>query len=317
MTMQSASSVSADATLLHELVAAASIRSPDRPSLTYGGETLDYRTLAARVHAFATGLMAIALNRSDRVGIYLEKRVETVVAMFGTAAAGGVFVPINPLLKADQVGYILRDCNVRVLVTSPERLSQLDAPLSDMSGPAAHRRHDLGERACGGRRPGASMVRLDRLPPRAVHRVIDDDMAAILYTSGSTGKPKGVVLSHRNMVTGAKSVASYLENCADDTLLAVLPLSFDAGLSQLTTAFHANARVVLLNHLLPIDVIKALARERITGSPRYRRCTSSCRSSSGRHRSRRTCAISPIPAGACRWRRSRRCGRRCRPRNRS
>ncbi len=67
------------------------------------------------------------------------------------------------------------------------------------------------------------------------------------------------------MVTGAKSVASYLENRADDTLLAVLPLSFDAGLSQLTTAFHANARVVLLNHLLPIDVIKALARERITG----------------------------------------------------
>ena len=60
-------------------------------------------------------------------------------------------------------------------------------------------------------------------------RVIDTDMAAILYTSGSTGKPKGVVLSHRNMVAGAKSVASYLENTSDDTLLAALPLSFDAG----------------------------------------------------------------------------------------
>jgi acyl-CoA synthetase (AMP-forming)/AMP-acid ligase II len=97
------------------------------------------------------------------------------------------------------------------------------------------------------------------------HRVIDTDMAAILYTSGSTGKPKGVVLSHRNMVAGAKSVASYLENTADDTLLAALPLSFDAGFSQLTTAFHAGARVVLLNYLLPQDVLKALARERVTG----------------------------------------------------
>src|SRR5664279_4374822 len=90
-------------------------------------------------------------------------------------------------------------------------------------------------------------------------------MAAILYTSGSTGKPKGVVLSHRNMVAGAKSVASYLENDSTDTLLAALPLSFDAGFSQLTTAFHSGARVVLINYLLPKDVINALASERVTG----------------------------------------------------
>jgi acyl-CoA ligase (AMP-forming) (exosortase A-associated) len=102
-------------------------------------------------------------------------------------------------------------------------------------------------------------------PRRPGHRVVDVDMTAILYTSGSTGKPKGVVLSHRNMVAGAKSVASYLGNHAEDTLLAALPLSFDAGFSQLTTAFHAGARVVLLNYLLPQDVIHALSRERVTG----------------------------------------------------
>ncbi len=102
-------------------------------------------------------------------------------------------------------------------------------------------------------------------PEQAGHRVIDTDMAAILYTSGSTGKPKGVVLSHRNMVAGAKSVAPYLENHADDTLLAALPLSFDAGFSQLTTAFHVGARVVLINYLLPRDVLNALVAERVTG----------------------------------------------------
>jgi acyl-CoA ligase (AMP-forming) (exosortase A-associated) len=101
--------------------------------------------------------------------------------------------------------------------------------------------------------------------PRAGHRVIDSDMAAILYTSGSTGAPKGVVLSHRNLVVGASSVVDYLDNRADDTLLAVLPLSFDAGFSQLTTAFHAGARVVLLNHLVPRDVLLALEREQVTG----------------------------------------------------
>jgi len=102
-------------------------------------------------------------------------------------------------------------------------------------------------------------------PPQAGHRVIDTDMVAILYTSGSTGNPKGVVLSHRNMVAGAKSVASYLENRAEDTLLAALPLSFDAGFSQLTTAFHVGARVVLLNYLMPRDVLKAMVREKVTG----------------------------------------------------
>jgi acyl-CoA ligase (AMP-forming) (exosortase A-associated) len=66
-------------------------------------------------------------------------------------------------------------------------------------------------------------------------------------------------------VAGAKSVASYLGNHAGDSLLAALPLSFDAGFSQLTTAFHVGARVVLLNYLMPRDVLRALERERITG----------------------------------------------------
>jgi acyl-CoA ligase (AMP-forming) (exosortase A-associated) len=67
------------------------------------------------------------------------------------------------------------------------------------------------------------------------------------------------------MVCGAKSVASYLENHVEDTLLAALPLSFDAGFSQLTTAFHSGAKVVLINYLMPRDVLNAVVRERITG----------------------------------------------------
>jgi acyl-CoA synthetase (AMP-forming)/AMP-acid ligase II len=102
-------------------------------------------------------------------------------------------------------------------------------------------------------------------PPAAPQRVIDGDMAAILYTSGSTGRPKGVVLSHRNVVAGAVSVSQYLENTPQDRILSVLPLSFDYGLSQLTTAFHVGACAVLMNYLLPRDVIRAVERERITG----------------------------------------------------
>jgi acyl-CoA ligase (AMP-forming) (exosortase A-associated) len=255
-----------DSTLLPELITLSAERDPQAIALTYGKHSLSYGDLQEAVSCVASGLISLGLRRGERVGIYLEKRFEAVIASFGAPAAGGVFVPLNPLLKPEQVGYILRDCNVRVLVTSPERLALLQPVLGECPDlrqvvvvDAKTELPSVGNLSC---------QRWDDLltaPPRAGHRVIDTDVLAILYTSGSTGKPKGVVLSHRNMVAGAKSVASYLENRPGDTLLAALPLSFDAGFSQLTTAFHAGARVVLLNYLLPRDVLKALERERVTG----------------------------------------------------
>lgn len=257
-----------ESTLLHELVSCAAARSPDAPALTHGASTLDYGTLDRQVMAYAAGVLQLGLQRGERVGIYLEKRHETVVASFGTPAAGGVFVPMNPLLKPEQVGFIARDCGVRVLVTSPERLLQL-MPVLPQCPELRHVVVTEGALAADARvAPGMSLLRWAELldsAPRTGHRVIDTDIVSILYTSGSTGRPKGVVLSHRNMVAGAKSVASYLENRPSDTLLAALPLSFDAGFSQLTTAFHSGARVVLLNYLMPRDVLKALEREKVTG----------------------------------------------------
>ena len=246
---------------------------PQAIALTSGMSNVNYGDLCVGVNQFASGLLGLGVKRGERVAIYLEKRFETVIASFGAPAAGAVFVPVNPLLKPDQVAFILRDCNVRVLVTSPERLALLKEALADCP--------DLQHVAVTGPVPGLLTVQGDvsltlkanvvswpdllKSPLCAGHRVIDTDMAAILYTSGSTGKPKGVVLSHRNMVAGAKSVAFYLENDAKDTLLAALPLSFDAGFSQLTTAFHTGARVVLLNYLMPRDVLKAMEREKVTG----------------------------------------------------
>jgi acyl-CoA ligase (AMP-forming) (exosortase A-associated) len=254
-----------ESTLLHELVAVSARRTPQARALTYGADSLTYEALQAAVGGFAAGLMALGVQRGERVAIYLEKRFETVIASFGAPAAGTVFVPINPLLKPEQVAFILRDCNVRVLVTSLERLALLAPVLGEC--------HDLRDVVVTGAATAPAPAHLAvtgwaallASPARAGHRVIDTDMVAILYTSGSTGKPKGVVLSHRNMVAGAKSVASYLENSPQDTLLAALPLSFDAGFSQLTTAFHAGARVVLLNYLMPRDVLKAMEREGVTG----------------------------------------------------
>ena len=256
-----------ESTLLSELIAAAAARAPNAAALTFGAQSLSYADLSASIDRFAAGVVGLGLKRGERVAIYLEKRFEAVVASFGVAAAGAVFVPLNPLLKPEQVAFIMKDCDVRVLVTSPERL----ALLAEVLGHCDALRDVVITGADHVRSPLPAPLRVSTWDalltavPGPRHRVIDTDMAAILYTSGSTGKPKGVVLSHRNMVAGAKSVASYLENTADDTLLAALPLSFDAGFSQLTTAFHAGARVVLLNFLMPRDVLNAMQRERVTG----------------------------------------------------
>ncbi len=258
-----------ESTLLPELIALSAQRTPQAAALTHGAATLSYAELDSAVGKFASGMVELGLRRGERVAIYLDKRFETVVASFGAPAAGAVFVPVNPLLKPEQVAFILQDCNVRVLVTSPERMALLEQALTQ----CPDLRHvvitdSASHTIAASLAPSVACLQWTALlgtAHRPGHRVVDVDMAAILYTSGSTGKPKGVVLSHRNMVGGAKSVASYLDNNAQDTLLAALPLSFDAGFSQLTTAFHAGARVVLLNNLMPRDVLKAMEREKVTG----------------------------------------------------
>ena len=253
------------AELIHELIGESADRRPLAGALVDGGLRLTYRELAARVSAAAHGFAALGLERFDRVAIYIEKRHEAVVAMFGAAEAGLVFVPVNPLLKPAQVAHVLRDSNARLLVTTRARLDGL----ADILAGCPELRHVVVADPEAPRRKGlAATARRECLAHgrgAALHRSIETDMAALLYTSGSSGPPKGVVLSHRNLVAGADSVARYLGNSPADRILAVLPLSFDYGMSQLTTAFASGASVVLMNHVLTRDIPEMIDRERITG----------------------------------------------------
>lgn len=212
---------------LHDLVRQSASGCGTVIALTHGSSALTYEQLWRQVITAGAGLQRIGLARNDRVAVFLEKRIETVVSIFGTSAAGGAFVPINPLLKPRQVAYILADCDVRVLITSKERYELLEPDLRDMKAldhvviigelqdiQAPATRYQLSR--------WTSLV--DDVEATPVDRgVIDVDMAAIFYTSGSTGSPKGVVVSHRNFICGAESVATYLGNNASDVILAALP----------------------------------------------------------------------------------------------
>ncbi len=256
-------------TRLHHLVEEQAGLRGDRAALSHSGATLSYAALWDRVAGFGAVLVSLGLERGDRVAIFLDKRPDTVAAIFGTSVAEGVFVPVNPVLKAPQVSYILSDCGVRVLVTTRQRW---DAVREDVKQCAALEHVVLVDAEPGQVTAqvepsvhALAAVAADLEPLASPASTVDLDMAAILYTSGSTGRPKGVVLSHRNMLVGAESVAHYLANTEDDVILSALPLSFDAGLSQLTTAFSVGAHVVLLNYLLPRDVPRLCAKYGVTG----------------------------------------------------
>lgn len=253
--------------MLHQLIQQCVQRTPDVPALCFKQDTLTYSELEKAVQQASSGLRALGTEKDDRVGVYLPKQFEVVTAMFGATAADGVFVPINPILKPEQVGHILRDCATSVLITSPDRARLLRDTLAECPD-LTHLIITGSDKLEPAQFPGLSVYSWRQMLGDArwpESRRIGSDMAAILYTSGSTGRPKGVVLSHYNMLAGAESVASYLHNTANDRLLAVLPFSFDYGLSQLTTAFSVGASVVLMDYLLPRDVIRAVARYGITG----------------------------------------------------
>src|SRR5690242_20579835 len=173
-------------TLLPDLVANAAHRDPERMALTAGGLSVRYASLANDVLRFASGLVELGLLRGERLAVYLDKRPETVVAVFGAASAGGVFVPVNPVLKGPQVAHILRDCNARVLVTSAERFAALGEDLRE----CVELRHViLVERAPANIESGDAdphgayaihaLADILATPPRKPHRVIDTDMTAI------------------------------------------------------------------------------------------------------------------------------------------
>jgi len=255
--------------LLHDLILTRAESGAQRPALKRGNVTVTYEQAVDDLKRVAAGLVALGVRPGERVGIYLSKRVEGVLSYFGCSYGGAVFVPINSSLKPAQVSHILHDCDVVALITTTGQAQDLLDALSEC--PQLRSIVVLEDPPAEIRRPRhvqlvSWQALIDSASPHmpAVRR-IDSDIAAIFYTSGSTGRPKGVVLSQRNMVAGALSVAEYLGNTHDDTILAVLPFSFDAGFSQLTTAFSVGASVVLMDYLLPRDVPKAAARYRATG----------------------------------------------------
>lgn len=252
--------------LVHHMLRASARRFPQKEALVHQDQRLSYEQMWQQTASLAAGLRAAGTQRTDRVGVLLEPSIPQPVSLFGISRAGGVFVPIHHSLFPDQVEHIVRDCEMKGLVTDAERFAKLKDVLAqcpslefvvivgktrDEQSPLVQ--YDYGEMC-------------DHQAAEAVRdAAISKDLAGILYTSGSTGKPKGVMLSHANVVAGAWIISDYLQITDADRILAVLPFSFDAGLNQLTTAIQQGGTCVLLKFLFAKEIVATLTKQRITG----------------------------------------------------
>jgi long-chain acyl-CoA synthetase len=248
-------------------------RLPEKVALICGERRLRYSDIEREANKIANGLIATGVQRGDRVAVHLENSVEAVLSVFAIAKAGAVFMMVSPSAKVQKLVYLLNDSGAKALITESHKAAGV---LSDVE-PMPELKTIL---AVGTRTPPVRTHRIDLVgwdelledqgrrgqpPPK---QCIDIDMAALLYTSGSTGSPKGVVVTHLNMVTTARSIATYLENKSSDSVLNVLPLSFGYGLYQVLTVFMTGGTVVLeRSFAYPHAVLQRLIEERVTGFP--------------------------------------------------
>ena len=258
--------------LLHDYLQQAASENSNKVALVCMKQRITYSELDARSNALGNFLVAAGVKRGDRVVIFADNTVETVISFWAVLKANAVVSIVNPLTKSDKLSYLLEDCRPAALITDAHLHSVFAAPARSchhlrciiLSGAIDNMR--LADLPHATHWDSAITNGIHKTPP--TRSCIDIDIAAIIYTSGSTGDPKGVMLTHRNMLAACTSVSSYLELQEDEVILCVLPLAFDYGLYQMIMAFHTGARLVLeRSFAFPAQILNLLVAEGVTGFP--------------------------------------------------
>ena len=249
---------------IHQLVKVQAQIRPYCPAIGEKKRWLTYAHLNEEIETLARSLLSLGLNKSERVAIFLPKCFECVISIFSTSAAGGIFVPINPVLKPLQVGHILSDCSATILITNKARYETLKTVLPP-SIKYILLTDDSDEYPSSSSVLSWSQLHTLALRDQFLPDILETDTAAIFYTSGSTGPAKGVTLTQRNLILGAQSVAQYLDSSSSDRLLLALPISFDYGFSQLTVSFLSGGSCYLFEYLFATELIKVVQKQSITG----------------------------------------------------
>lgn len=227
-------------------LARACAQAPTSVAVVEGHVSSTFAELDEHANRIATHLRELDVEPGDRVLLFARKSLATVAAFYGVWRAGAVVVPASPEARSRQLDYLVSHSDAALAIVEPTLIARLDRPLATV------RTVDVADLGVG-------------IVPREPSEPAPRDVAALLYTSGSTGLPKGIVITHENLLAGARIVSRYLAIESTDRLLSVLPFHFDYGLNQLLTTVRRGATLVLQKSTHPGHVIAALHEHAITG----------------------------------------------------
>lgn len=235
--------------LLTQSITHTAARTPEKEAIRCFKESLTYEALERRSNSLARTLLEQGVGRGDRVGIYMNKGLESAVSVYGVMKAGAAYVPLDPFAPTSRLGFVIRNCNIRCLITKADKLTgatemaTADNGLTTLIGVAEA---DAPVTTIGW---DAVYERPSQTPPNL--SLTEQDLAYILYTSGSTGDPKGIMHTHRSGLSFAEWAANTYGLQASDRLSNHAPLHFDLS----TFDFFAGARVGATTVIIP-DALK-------------------------------------------------------------
>jgi long-chain acyl-CoA synthetase len=233
---------------------------PDGAALEFMGKPVSYGALAERARKLAAGLAAHDIAPGSSIGLMLPNIPHFVEALYGSWINGNVVVPMNVLLTAPEVRYLLDDSAIRALFVFETFLPQVEAAIADMATPP--RLFVIGN--AGRHVPYAALI--DGRPQATPRRALASDQHLLtIYTSGTTGKPKGAIITNRNVIAQLDMIDELFETHEDDRALCVLPLFHVFALNAVLNAGIRHQSTVVLHTKFEVAAtLNSLQNDRIT-----------------------------------------------------
>ena len=232
----------------------------DRPAVVHGAATMTYRDLDRQMGRLARGLASFGIGPGDAVAVMMSNRAEFLISDQAIIALGAVKVPVNHMLAATEIAFILADSGAKVAIADA---GLLPAALSVASGDGPLRHVITVDKPAAGAVGWAEVLAsADGDEPPAA-QVDADSPAIILYTGGTTGRQKGVVHTQRGLAVNLLAHVAEIGLLDDERLLLTTPLPHSAGL--LAQAGMLKGGIIYLDDKFDVDrVLEHLSRDRIT-----------------------------------------------------
>lgn len=257
--------------LLPQLLTRQAEAQPHRPAVMHSQSMLTYSELETQSNQVAQALHAAGVMRGDRVGLYLNKSLEAVVALFGIMKVGAAYVPLDPKAPPTRIAFIVHNCQMKGLVSSSKDLNTLfqieRSRLSSLHGVILNDdKHAIQENLPLAAFDWSQVRRMPDTPP-VKPDTIEDDLAYILYTSGSTGTPKGVMISHRASLTFVNWACDTFQIQPEDRVSNHAPFHFDLSIFDIFSTIKGGGTIVLVPvslSVFPTSLAKFIADQTIS-----------------------------------------------------